>query len=145
MQETQETWVNAWVGKSPWRRTWQPTPVFLPGESPGTEEPGGPQSMGSQRVRHDWATKHMTFKNWSRWKSGRLVCHSWYFFSRRDHPSVKQFCLLSIIHWGWGNEASSMMNNFGRGYVRFYSSCYPFLWPCLFTKIVCFQFDSALL
>ena len=22
-----------WVGKTPWRRAWQPTPVFLPGES----------------------------------------------------------------------------------------------------------------
>jgi len=31
----------------------QPTPVFLPGESPGTEEPGGLLSMGLQRVRHD--------------------------------------------------------------------------------------------
>ena len=36
----------------------QPTPVFLPGESPCTEEPGGVQFMGSQRVRYDWATKH---------------------------------------------------------------------------------------
>ena len=36
----------------PWRRAWQPTPVFLPGESPWTEEPGGLQSMESQRVRH---------------------------------------------------------------------------------------------
>ena len=26
---------DPWVGKVPWRRTWQPTPVFLPGESPG--------------------------------------------------------------------------------------------------------------
>ena len=24
-----------WVRKSPWRREWQPTPVFLPGESHG--------------------------------------------------------------------------------------------------------------
>ena len=24
---------NPWVRKIPWRRTWQPTPVFLPGES----------------------------------------------------------------------------------------------------------------
>ena len=24
---------NLWVGKIPWKRTWQPTPVFLPGES----------------------------------------------------------------------------------------------------------------
>ena len=26
-------WVNPWVGKIPWRRAWQPTPGFLPGES----------------------------------------------------------------------------------------------------------------
>ena len=30
-----------------WRRKWQPTPVFLPGESQGPE-PGGLLSMGSQ-------------------------------------------------------------------------------------------------
>jgi len=26
---------NPWVRKIPWRRAWQPTPVFLPGESHG--------------------------------------------------------------------------------------------------------------
>ena len=26
---------NLWVRKIPWRRAWQPTPVFLPGESQG--------------------------------------------------------------------------------------------------------------
>ena len=26
--------LNPWVGKIPWRRAWQPTPVFLPGDSP---------------------------------------------------------------------------------------------------------------
>ena len=26
---------NPWVGKIPWRRAWQRTPVFLPGESRG--------------------------------------------------------------------------------------------------------------
>ena len=31
----------------------QPIPVFLPGESLWTEEPGGLQSLGSQRVRHN--------------------------------------------------------------------------------------------
>ena len=29
------TGFNPWVGKIPWRRKWQPTPVFLPGESHG--------------------------------------------------------------------------------------------------------------
>ena len=44
---------DPWVRKISWRKAWQPTPVFLPEESPWTEEPGGLQSMGSQRVRHD--------------------------------------------------------------------------------------------
>ena len=26
---------DSWVGKIAWRRKWQPTPVFLPGESHG--------------------------------------------------------------------------------------------------------------
>ena len=26
---------NPWAGKMPWRRSWQPTPAFLPGESHG--------------------------------------------------------------------------------------------------------------
>ena len=44
--------------KIPRRRAWQPTPVFLPGESPWTEEPGGLQPIGFQRVREDQTTKH---------------------------------------------------------------------------------------
>ena len=28
-------------GRFPWRRKWQPTPVFLPGKSYEIEEPGG--------------------------------------------------------------------------------------------------------
>ena len=36
-----------------WRRKWQPTPIFLPGEYPQTDEPGGLQSMGLETVRHD--------------------------------------------------------------------------------------------
>ena len=36
-----------------WRRKWQLTPVFLPGEYPWTEESGELQSMGLQRVKHD--------------------------------------------------------------------------------------------
>ena len=30
-----------WVGKIPWRRAWQPTPVFLPGESHGQRSLAG--------------------------------------------------------------------------------------------------------
>ena len=61
----QKTQVRSWVGKSPWRRKWWPTPALLPGEIPWTEEPGGLQSMGLQRVGHDLATKALTiYKCW---------------------------------------------------------------------------------
>jgi len=40
-------------GRFPGGGQWQPNPVFLPGESPWTEEPGGLQSTRSQRVRSD--------------------------------------------------------------------------------------------
>ena len=55
----QETWVRSLGWEEPLEeRAWQLTPVFLPGDSPWTEEPVGLQSMGLQRVRHSWASKH---------------------------------------------------------------------------------------
>ena len=44
---------DPWVEKIPWRRAWQSTPVFLPGELSWTEEPGL-LSKGSQRVGSNW-------------------------------------------------------------------------------------------
>ena len=41
----QETRIDPWVGTIPWRRTWQPTPVFLPGESHGWNSLGGYNSQ----------------------------------------------------------------------------------------------------
>ena len=57
MQET-PVWFLGW--EDPCGKAQQPTPVFLLGESPWREEPGGLQSIGSQIVRDDWATKHST-------------------------------------------------------------------------------------
>ena len=56
------------------------TPVFLPGEPQWTEELSGLQSMGSQRVGHNWATKHSIAHDWF-----VLLC------SRNQHNFVKQF------------------------------------------------------
>ena len=42
------------VGKIPWRKAWQPIPVFLSGESPWTEEPGTVESMVGG-VTKSWA------------------------------------------------------------------------------------------
>ena len=39
---------DPWVGKIPWRRRWQPTPVFLPGESHGQRNLVGYSPWGCQ-------------------------------------------------------------------------------------------------
>ena len=67
---------NPWVRKIPWKRPWQSTPVFLPGESPWTEEPDGLQSMGSQRVGHDWAT-YVVVIVFITWRCGYSMGYIW--------------------------------------------------------------------
>ena len=50
---------SPWVRKIPWRRAWQPIPVFLPGEARGQEE--------RQEDRGSWQLQSMgvtcTFSN----------------------------------------------------------------------------------
>ena len=76
-----------------WRRTWQTTPVFLPGESPWTEDSGGLQSMGSQRLGHDWATKHtchiLKLKNFS--------------WPQEEIPYLWALTHESTLHMRWPN------------------------------------------
>ena len=70
------------VKKIPWRKEWQPTPVFLPRESPWTEDPGRLQSMGLQRVGHDWATRPSTYEIFQTWHKAILTesqrCIMWF-------------------------------------------------------------------
>ena len=40
---------DPWVGKIPWRRKWQPTPVFLPGESHGRRSLVGYSPQGHKQ------------------------------------------------------------------------------------------------
>ena len=41
---------DSWIQKIPWKRKWQSTPYL---ENPMTEEAGGLQSTGSQRIGHN--------------------------------------------------------------------------------------------
>ena len=61
-------------------------------EIPWTEEPGRLQSMGSLRVRHDWATSLFTFMHWRRkWQPTPL------FLPRESHG---QRSLVGCSPWG---------------------------------------------
>ena len=51
------------VGKIPWSRKWQPTPIFLCGKFHRQRRPMGYiQSMVTQRVRHEWAMEHYMYE-----------------------------------------------------------------------------------
>ena len=50
-----------WVGKIPWRRAWQPTPVFMPGDFHGQRSLAS-YTMASQRVRRYWVTNTFHFR-----------------------------------------------------------------------------------
>ena len=41
---------DPWVGKTPWRRKWRPTPVFLPGKSHEQRSLAGYSPWGHKRV-----------------------------------------------------------------------------------------------
>ena len=41
------------LGRFPWRRKWQPSPVFLPGKSHGQRSLAGYSVWDCKRVRHD--------------------------------------------------------------------------------------------
>ena len=53
----QETGFDPWARKIPWRREWQPTPVFWPGKSHGQRSLVGYSPWGC-RVGHDSGTEH---------------------------------------------------------------------------------------
>ena len=86
MQETQETWV--------WSLSWEDCPGGGHGnplqysclENPWIEESGGLQSMGSQRVGHDWSDWACTHSKWNYF--------SWF---SRDH-GLKDFTLICECH-----------------------------------------------
>ena len=101
------------LGRLPWRRAWHSTPVFLPGEFPWTEEPGGLWSMGSHRVRHDWATQH-TGPRRDGWKGSTAFPSTW---TSRHNPIsgcrpgspsvpalVSHFCHWFLVFLNPGSE-----------------------------------------
>ena len=58
MQETSRRHgFDPWVRKIPWRRTWQPTPVFLPGEFQRQRSVAGYSPWGHKRVGQDFVSK----------------------------------------------------------------------------------------
>ena len=59
MQEIWEIGADPRVGKIPWRRKWQPTPVFLPGKSYGQRSLAGYSPKSSKKSNMtEWLSTH---------------------------------------------------------------------------------------
>ena len=54
---------DPWVGKIPWRREWQPTPVFLPGESHGQRSLVGYSPWGRKESDMNERLTHIYYES----------------------------------------------------------------------------------
>ena len=107
-----ETWIWSWVTKIPWEKEMATHSNILIWEILWTEEPGCLQSMGLQRVRHDWVTS-LTHKQagtpwpgqadtWSKHRGPPLLLlHDWAkWCSRRSVSPLKSWATPACESWG---------------------------------------------
>ena len=75
----QETWVQSQISKIPWKRLWQPTPLFLPGKFHGERSLAGYSPWDhkeldtTERVTHRQNSSLPVELNWLISKSEYLI------------------------------------------------------------------------
>ena len=76
---------DTWVGKIPWRREWQTTPLFLPGESRGQMSLAGYSSSGHKELgmsqllnrRRQWQPTPVLLLGKSHGRRSLVGCSPW--------------------------------------------------------------------
>ena len=118
---------DPWVRKIPWRRAWQPIPIFLPGESHGQK------SLGATVHR---ATKSQTWLKQLSMHS-HLVLIFWTLLSIRSNEHDNKGSWVSSMHWGLSFDLK-VGGNIGWPmcsliciyiYMKVAQSCLDSLWP----------------
>ena len=84
-------WFKPWVGKIPWKREWQPTLVFLLGESHGQRSLAG--YFPYQRVRHNLMTEHQQSNKLLNQNKGTVYSED------NDYPVVAVWSLFVHLTW----------------------------------------------
>ena len=120
---------NPWVGKIPWSRKWQPTPVFLPGKSHGQRSPAGysPVSQFSCSVMSDsgtpWTVAHQASLSITNscsllklmsielvMPSNHLILCCPLLLPPSIFPSIRIFSNESVLHIRWPKYYSFSFN-----------------------------------
>ena len=90
------TQFDPWVGKIPWRRKWQPTPVFLPGKSHGQ------RSLAVYRlcrVEHDWSNLASIFALLVFWMLWQLLYTYVYIINFKIKIIVEVIKIIADTWW----------------------------------------------
>ena len=100
----------------PWRREWQPTPGFLPGESHGQRSLVGYSPWG--RTESDMTERLTLYYGSPSWLRQTLLSFLW-----RSHAP------LICCSYSYSQHNSYL-------YYSFFSICLFILWPCLVAQLV---------
>ena len=106
----------------PWRRAWQPTPAFLPGESHGQRSLAGYSPRGHSKVTGHARTQFLRplFKDpnrsWTNWRQKRITAHVWqtrwisnFRQETREGPQRKLNCTLAELYTDFAPLAGSSL------------------------------------
>ena len=114
MQDNKRCGFSLWFGMIPWRRAWQPTPVFLPGESHGQRSLVGCNLWGCKELDTTEATYHARKmgRNWQKqlklesfWlklpeaKQRRIWFSSW--MTERTSHTWNYIRWNFVLSWSW--------------------------------------------
>ena len=85
--------LDPWVGTIPWRRAWQPTPVFLPGESHGQRSLAGCSPWG---CKESDTTERLHFS--PNYLQHARPCSAWHVWTHLTltNPSKQQLLLSPL-------------------------------------------------
>ena len=108
--------IDLWVGQNPWRRAWQPTPVFLSGKSHGQRILRGYHPWCRKRVGHGWSDSALTHAKvfWSI-NPMQFLFLAWKFSTAKTHPKkgIISEVILEIMIGSMGilsSKSKSLLN-----------------------------------
>ena len=98
--------IDLWVGQNPWRRVWQPTPVFLSGKSHWQRILRGYHPWCRKRVGHGWSDSALTHvKVFRSMYTVQFLFLAWKFSIDKTNPEkrifLRSFSRLWLAPWGF--------------------------------------------